>query len=355
VNILIVRLGSLGDIVHALPVAAALADRFSGARIDWLVDARYRIILDYVPVVSHRIVVSTSRHAASQDAGRGTRTRVFSGRRALPAAVAELRRGDYDVAFDLQGLLKSAALARLSGARRVIGFAPAHLREKAARWFYTETVDPTGTWHVVEKNLAALAAVGITGAPRRFPIDVPPSPIVEDVRRRLGLPADGSFVLINPAAGWPNKQWPPDRFGAAAAAMRVRHGLRSLVLWGPGEEPLASGVVERSAGAAMLAPSTTIADLVRLSRAARLMIAGDTGPLHIAAAMGTPIIGLFGPTDPQRNGPWDPADIALSRYDACVCHYQRRCRRTTACLADIAVEDLVAAIDCRLAVPFDST
>jgi ADP-heptose:LPS heptosyltransferase len=206
----------------------------------------------------------------------------------------------------------------------------------------------------VDKNLAALAAVDITAAPKRFPIDVPPSSIVGDVRRRLAVPADSGFALINPAAAWPNKQWPPDRFGAAAAEMHARHGLRSAVLWGPGEEPLARDVADRSGGAAVSAPLTTIADLVHLSRAARLMIAGDTGPLHIAAAVGTPTISLFGPTDPQRNGPWDPADIALSRYDACVCHYQRRCRRTTACLADISVEDLVAAIDRRLAVPFGS-
>ena len=350
-NILIVRLGSLGDIVHALPAAAALAERFPGAQIDWLVDARYRDILDCVPVVSRRLVVSTSRSAVARRAGGGPEARVFSGRRALPAAVAELRRSRYDVAFDLQGLLKSAVLARLSGARRVIGFAPAHLREASARWFYTETIDPAGAQHVVDKNLAALTAVGITQAPRRFPIDVPPSPAVGDVARRLGLAAGARFALINPGAAWPNKRWPPDRFGAAAAAMHARHGLRSAVLWGPGEESLARDVAGRSGGAATAAPPTSVADLVELARAACLMIAGDTGPLHIAAAVGTPVIGLFGPTDPRRNGPWDPADIALSQFDACVCHYQRRCRRTTACLADIHVEDLVAAIDRRLAAP----
>lgn len=350
-NILIVRLGSLGDIVHALPAAAALAERFPGAQIDWLVDARYRDILDCVPAVSRRLVVSTSRSAVARRAGGGLEARVFSGRRALPAAVAELRRSRYDVAFDLQGLLKSAVLARLSGARRVIGFAPAHLREASARWFYTETIDPAGAQHVVDKNLAALTAVGITQAPRRFPIDVPPSPAVGDVARRLGLAAGGRFALINPGAAWPNKRWPPDRFGAAAAAMHARHGLRSAVLWGPGEESLAHDVAGRSSGAAAAAPPTSVADLVELARAACLMIAGDTGPLHIAAAAGTPIIGLFGPTDPRRNGPWDPADIALSQFDACVCHYQRRCRRTTSCLADIHVEDLVAAIDRRLAAP----
>jgi lipopolysaccharide heptosyltransferase I len=354
VNILIVRLGSLGDIVHALPVAAALADHFPTARIDWLVDARYRVILDYVPVVSRRLVVNTSGSATDTIADGGPGARVFARRWALAGAVAELRRSRYDLAFDLQGLLKSAVLARLSGARRVVGFAPAHLRERAAWLFYTETVDPAGARHVVDKNLAALAAVGITGAPRRFPLDVAPSPIVEDVRRSLRLPSDGGFALINPGAAWPNKRWPPDRFGAVASAMRSRHGLRSAVLWGPGEETLARDVERRSDGAAVVAPLTTIADIVRLARAARLMVAGDTGPLHIAAAAGTPVVGLFGPTDPQRNGPWDPADVTLSQYNACVCHYQRRCRRTTACLADIHVEDLVAAIDRRLAVPLDA-
>jgi lipopolysaccharide heptosyltransferase I len=348
-NVLIVRLGSLGDIIHALPVAAALAERFPAARIDWLVDARYRIILDYVPVVSRRLVVNTSRAWACRPSETARETRIFAGRRALGAAVAELRRGRYDVAYDLQGLLKSALLARLSGARRVVGFPAHHLRERAARVFYTETVDPAGARHVVDKNLAALAAVGISGAPRRFPLDVPPSPIDEDVRRRLGLPGSGRFALINPGAAWPNKQWPADRFGAVAAAVWARHGVRSAVLWGPGEESLARAVEVSSGGAAAAAPPTSVADLVRLSRAACLMVAGDTGPMHIAAAAGAPIVALFGPTDPERNGPWDPADITLSRYEACVCHYQRRCRREIPCLADISVEDLVAAIDRRLA------
>jgi heptosyltransferase-1 len=348
-NILIVRLGSLGDIIHALPVAAALADRFPGGRVDWLVDARYRAILDYVPVVSRRLVVSTSRGPAAQDAATRTDTRVFAGRRALAAAVAELRRGHYDLALDLQGLLKSALLARISGARRVAGFATGHLRERAARLFYTETVDPGAARHVVDKNLAMLRTVGITGAPRRFPLDVPPSPVVGEVRQRLGLANDGTFALINPGAAWPNKRWPPERFGAVAAAVRSKYGIPSVVLWGPAEEALAREVESRSDNAAIVAPPTTIADLVHLARAACLMIAGDTGPLQIAAAAGTRIVGLFGPTDPERNGPWDPADVTLSRYEACVCHYRRRCRRKTECLADISVEDLVAAIDRRLA------
>jgi lipopolysaccharide heptosyltransferase I len=348
VKILLVRLGSLGDIIHALPVAAALRERFPDARIDWLVDARYRVILDYVPVVSRRLVVN-ARRTEHRPEGPGPDACTFAGAAGWAAAVAELRRSRYDVALDLQGLLKSAVLARLSGAARVVGFAAPHLRERGARIFYTETVDPAGARHVVDKNLAALGAFGIADAPRRFPLDVPPSPIVADLRQSLGLPVDGRFAVINPGAGWPNKRWPADRFGATAAAMNVRHGVRSVVLWGPGEERLAGDVAASSGGAAVVAPPTTIADLVRLARAARLVISGDTGPLHLAAAVGAPIVALFGPTDPGRNGPWDPADITLSRYDACVCHYQRRCRRQTDCLADISVEDVVAAIDRRLA------
>ena len=348
-NILIVRLGSLGDIIHALPVAAALRDRFPQAQIDWLVDARYSRILDYVPAVSRRLVVSTAPSEPRQRTPAGPDTRTFAGRRGLAAAVAELRRRRYDMALDLQGLLKSAVLARLSGARRVVGFSSSHLRERPARLFYTEVVDPAGACHVVDKNLAVLAVVGINGAPRRFPLEVPSSPVVGAVRARLGLSDEGRFALINPGAGWPNKRWPPDRFGAVAAALWSRHGVGSAVLWGPGEEALAREVETRSEGAAVCAPPTTIAELVLLGRAACLMIAGDTGPLHIAAAAGAPVVGLFGPTDPVRNGPWDPADVTLSRYDACVCHYQRRCRRQTACLDEVSVEEVVAAVARRLA------
>jgi len=330
-------------------VAAALRDRFPQARIDWLVDARYSRLLDYVPAVSRRLVVNTAASGSTPQAHAGPGIRTFAGRRALLAAVAELRREHYDVAMDLQGLVKSAVLARLSGARRVVGFPAAHLRERPARVFYTDVVNPAGARHVIDKNLAALTTFGITGAPRRFPLDVPSSPIVETVRARLGLPDSGQFALINPGAGWPNKQWPAERFGAVAVALRSRHGVRSAVLWGPAEEALAREVEARSDGAAVCAPPTTIADLVLLGRAACLMIAGDTGPLHIAAAAATPVVGLFGPTDPARNGPWDPADVTLSRYDACVCHYQRRCRRQTACLDEVSVGEVVAAVDHRLA------
>lgn len=346
-KLLLVRLGALGDIVHALPVAAALRDRFPDAQIDWLVDARYAAILDFVPTLVHRVVIGGAR-AGGEGMGGATRPGAPTWRDML-AAVAATRREHYDAALDLQGLIKSAAFARLSGARRVIGFDRRHVREAPASWFYKETCDPGGAAHVVDSNLAALSAFGIDRRPRRFPIDVPSSPALAAVRECVTTGGRAGYALINPGAAWPNKRWPPERFGEIALSIAGRHGLLPVVLWGPGEEATAGRIVESSGGAAMLAPRTGIGDVLALSRDARLMLSGDTGPLHLAGAVGTPIVALFGPTDPARNGPWDPADISLSRFGDCVCHYQRRCRRSRACIEDISVEDVRGAIDRRLA------
>jgi len=159
----------------------------------------------------------------------------------------------------------------------------------------------------------------------------------------------GRYALLNPGAAWPTKRWPAARLAAVAVALRDAHALSSVVLWGPGEESLARDVVDASAGAAMLSPRTSIADLVALARGASLFISGDTGPAHIAAAVGTPIVGIYGPTRPSRNGPWAPDDLTVSRDAVCQCHHLRRCKLETMCLADIEVDEVLTAIDRRLA------
>lgn len=339
-RVLIVRLGAMGDIVHAVPVAAALRAAMPDARIDWLVSARHRALLDFVPVIDRRLALADRPVSGEKPTGAG-----WSG---IVAAVRELRTSRYDVALDLQGLIKSAILARSSGASRVIGFAKAHLREPLARLFYTETREPTSAVHVIEKNLSMLAALGIASGPPRFPFEAPPSGAVVSARERLELQPDERFAVINPGGGWPNKLWPIARFGAVAAGLRQRHGLRSIVLWGPGEQPLADAVVAYAGGAAAVAPATSIGDLLALVSAGALMISGDTGPLHLAAAMGTPIVGLYGPTSPARNGPWSPDDVTTSRFEQCVCHHERRCRRGDGCVVDISVDEVIAAVDRRL-------
>ena len=338
-RVLIVRLGALGDVVHAIPVAAALRRAYPHARIDWLVSAKHREILDLVPVIDRRLVVNDRGDA--------------SGGTSLLAAVRELRRARYDIAIDLQGLIKSALLARLSGAPRVLGFSASYAREGVARLFYTDVhdpgrgglYDPRETRHVVDINLGVLALVGITAVRAEFPLETPSSAAARTIVEQTG----GRYALLNPGAAWPNKRWPPDRLAAVAVELRERHGVASVVLWGPGEESLAGEVVAAARGAAVLSPKTTVGDLVAMARGAALMVSGDTGPTHIAAAVGTPIVGLYGPTRPVRNGPMSPLDITVSRDAICQCHHLRRCRLARMCLLDIAADEVIAAVERRLA------
>jgi heptosyltransferase-1 len=307
-RVLLVRLGALGDIVHAVPAALVLAAA-PGAEIDWLVDARHRAVLDLFDLPVRPIEIGG-------------------------ATIRTLRRRAYDTAIDLQGLIKSAMFARLSGARRVIGFSRRVLREPLASLVYG---------HVIQKNVAIAAALG--GSVR--------SPATITMPLRPSAPAVGQTsapcAIINPGAGWPNKRWAPERFGAVADRIRRDHGLAVTVTWGPGEEPLARAVVDASGGAARQAPPTALPELLALVRQAQLVVSGDTGPLHLAAAAGTPVVALFGPTDPHRNGPWASDDVSVSEFHRCTCHHKRRCSRGTRCLDDIGVDDVMGAVASRLA------
>lgn len=332
VNVLIVRLGALGDIVHTIPAAAALRRAYPDARIDWIVDEKHREILDLVHGLDR--VIALRRPAV----------------RGWVEATRQLRAGRYDVALDFQGLMKSAVLARASGAKRVLGFSIWHLREKGARPFYSESIEtragePGQTLHIIQKNLQLLTALGVEHAGVEFPLRRGPSAARDAmVAQAAGRP----IALINPGAAWPNKCWYTDRFGELAAFLHDVRGMEPFVLWGPGEQGLAERVIEESQGTARLAPATRLADLVETCREAAIMVSGDTGPLHIAAAVGTPIVSIFGPTDPGRNGPWRVEDIAVSRYAACGCHYDRRCRQREWCLTTIPVIEVTAAVQRRL-------
>jgi lipopolysaccharide heptosyltransferase I len=324
---LIVRLGSLGDVIHAIPTAAALRSRFPEARIDWLVDPRYVPLLEMVRGIDSRIPLNT-RHL-----------------RQTLSIVADLRRVGYTAVLDLQGLLKSAVLARAVHAERTIGFERAHLRERTAAPFYSHRVSPPDGAHVIFKNLALLEPLGSRDMHAAFPLEIPHSAAADDVGARF---AGEPYALINPGAAWPNKRWPPERFGALAAAIRDRFGLRSLVLWGPGEETLADQVSGTSDGAGERAPATSIPDLFAFARRARVLISGDTGPLHIGGAVGTPLVALFGPTLAERNGPWSTDDVVVSRTQGCVCLYRRRCRRGAPCIDEIQLPEVIDAVEQRL-------
>lgn len=340
-RILIVRLSALGDIVHALPVLAALRQKWPDLRVDWLVEEAYAPILGMAEGLNRRVVVRA--HASASDES----TVTFGGAFGFLRAVGYLRRQRYDAVLDLQGLIKSAVWARLSGARRVIGFDRSNLRESSASVFYTETVLPQKSRHVIQKNLSALYALGLLPAAEpEVPLHPVAAPAITDAISRYGGPRQ--YVVLNPGAAWPNKRWPPDRFGALASALRDKTGLRSVVTWGPAERELADAVCRASNGAAEPAPATAIADLAVLMRDAALVVSGDTGPLHIAAAVAAPLVGLYGPTWPQRNGPWAHDDEVISRASTCGCHHKRRCLRNRPCIDDIGLDDVVAAAERRL-------
>ena len=326
-NVLIVRLGALGDLVHTIPAAAALRAAMPDARIDWVVEAKHRELVDLVTVVD-RVVPLEGRTLA-----------------AWTAAVRTLRAGAYDAALDFQGLMKSAVLARASGARRVAGFSIWHLREKSARPFYSETGNAQEPeTHIIRRNLSLLRVLGVDTGRVDFPIAPTTSAALQQVRRAAG---SGGFALINPGAAWPNKRWPPDRFAELAAFLGEVRGVPSVVLWGPGEQELAREIVSRASGAAIEAPPTGVADILALAREASLMVGGDTGPLHLAAAVGTPIVSIMGPTNPARNGPWGTDDVVISRFESCGCHYDRRCHAKRWCLDSISVSEVAAAVQRR--------
>jgi heptosyltransferase-1 len=296
------------------------------ARIDWVVDAQHRDIVDLVTVVD-RVLPLEGRTLG-----------------AWTAAVRRLRLGRYDAALDFQGLMKSAVLARASGAGRVAGFSIWHLREKSARPFYSETDDAQGE-HVIQKNLSLLRVVGVETDRVDFPLASTEADAVDVVRRAVG---PGGFALMNPGAAWPNKRWPPARFAEVAAFLREVRGIPSVILWGPGEQDLAREIVAAASGAAVEAPPTGVPQILALAREASLMLSGDTGPLHLAGAAGTPIVAIMGPTSPRRNGPWAPEDLTVSRFEQCGCHYDRRCHETRWCLEDVSVAEVTAAIQQRL-------
>jgi len=294
VRILIVRLSAVGDVVHGLPVLNALRDAFPQAVLAWVVEQRAAALLQGHKSLDELIVVPR-------------------GWLKSPAMVWRLRRRlramRFDLTIDLQGLTKSAVAAWLSGAPRRIGFGGANGRELSP-WLNNQRVVSTAR-HVIDCNLQLLQPLGIESPGVRF--DLPESPddraTAERIIREAGL--GDRFAVINPGAGWPSKLWPPERFAAVARHLG-RRGVPTLVVWGgQREHDWAEEIVAGSSGGGRLAAATSLAELAALARRASLFIASDTGPLHIAAAVGTPCVGLYGPMSGQRNGPYGPQHVIL--------------------------------------------
>ena len=307
-RLLIVRLGSMGDIIHTLPAVTALRRILPNAMIGWIVEERWAELLCTLPeprsgLRSPRRPLVDRLHTINTKSWRKS---LFSTQTwgQVAAAISEFRAQQYQVAVDFQGAFRSALLARWSGARVIHGFAQP--RENIASLFYARQTIAHGS-HIVEQNLSLAEAIvghALEMPKIDFPLDAAASHRYES---RLHDSAD--FVLLNPGAGWGAKQWPAERYGQVATKL-ADQGLTSLINFGPGEETLAQAVESSSEGTAKRI-CCSIAELIVLTRRARLFIGGDTGPMHLAAALGIPVVAVFGPTNPARNGPFNTRSIVL--------------------------------------------
>ena len=278
-HILVVRLGALGDIVHTLPAVASLKHSYPGWRLSWAVEPKWAPLLEDNPFVDRLVAIR-----------RDSISSVLAARR-------ELRAERYDFAVDFQGLLKSALVASVARPGRIYGFHQSQTRERIAGLFYSDK-SLSAAAHVVDRNLDLAAAAGAVSALRKFPLPAG--------RPEGELPA-GDFVLASPLAGWRSKQWPMEHYRALAERLRAEFGL-PLVLNGPP----GSGLPHLSG----------LPGLIDATRRAAAVVGVDSGPLHLAAALGKPGIAIFGPTDPARNGPYGDSIRTLRSPEAATT-YQR--------------------------------
>jgi heptosyltransferase-1 len=296
----------MGDILHALPAVTALRQAHPTWTIDWVVEPRWRALLaadsapdgesggqsgpnPNSPLVT-RIHLASAKQWGKSPLSRQTLSEIKALRR-------ELRACNYDAVIDFQGAVRSAWIARMARCHRLIG--EARPREFAARWLYSEKI-ATGGKHVIEQDLELASAIAGDELAAVAPL-LPMDPAADSWAEQ-NLPPGNPAILINPGAGWGAKCWPSERYAAVAVDL-IAQGFRVVVNVGPGEESLADPIVNATAGAAT-ALTCSLSQLIAITRRVSLAIAGDTGPLHLACALCRPVVGIFGPTDPSRNGPF---------------------------------------------------
>ncbi|MFP4381875.1 MAG: glycosyltransferase family 9 protein [Candidatus Sumerlaeia bacterium] len=352
-SILIVRLSAIGDVVHTMPCLHALRDAFPKARIGWLVEELSASLLRDHPEIDQLYAIPKKRW-------RQNKWRTVVGRERM-RFYKQIRRDGWEVAIDFQGLTKSAMAMWRSGAKRRIGYGDADGRE-LSKLFYTDKVRPRGSAvHVIERNLALLGPLGLErGADDvvwRFPDfheeEASLRPFLDGIAADGPSSGEGSpdFIGLYPGAGWITKRWPPEKFVALARQLARQDGLPPMVLiWGPAEAEMVDAIIQQAdlpAEKLRPAPPTNLRELTALLGYCSVMVAGDTGPMHIAAALGKRVVGLYGGSDPVRNGPWGRGHIVLEMDDMpCQPCWKRECPKGPGapCMEGIAVELVSRAV-----------
>lgn len=328
-NLLIIRLSSLGDIIHTLPAFSALRKNLPQAKISWVVENKGKEILDFVPGVDKIIVAQTE--------GWHINRKKFW--RELSRLKKELK-NENQVALDFQGLVKSGFTAYLSGAKKRIGFHRKNLREPLASFFYTERLEEIPeTMHVISKNLKLLTKIGIYEEKYEFPLTLPDE-LLDSVRAKLrekGYDGQKKLILLNMGATWETKRWFTEKWIELIEIMKKKEHF-FLILWGNEvEKALAVRVQEKTQ--IPISPSCSLKEVMALVKESSLLISGDTFALQAACAFSRPVVGIFGPTNPQRNGPFSPDDkVAFHELECSRC-YNRECS-SLECLKKITAEEV---------------
>jgi lipopolysaccharide heptosyltransferase I len=335
-RILVVKLSAIGDIIHTLPAVAALRRAYPEAWLAWIVERAGASLLRGNPDLDELITVDT----------RAWRANWWMGLRHIWYVTRHLRRASFDLCIDFQGLFKSALFAYGSGAPRRLGF-PRQMCREPLSVVFTNLHGPIvdSTVHVVDQSVQLLQPLGVTATERRFTIPLTDADehFAERVWKELGLRSDVPVVVLSPGAAWKTKRWGEVNFARLNDALIRRFQVRTLLTWGPGEESLVQSVVRSTAYTPAIAPATTLLQLAALLTRSRVFVGGDTGPLHLAAAVGIPTVALFGPSSPMRNGPYGPGHVVLHRQLPCSHCYQRTCNHWE-CLPGIEVETVVNAV-----------
>jgi heptosyltransferase-1 len=335
-NILIVKLSAIGDVIHALPVAHALKEKYPQARITWVVEKPAYDLLTNNPDIDEIILFDKPKFKS-----------LIGLIKYSPELSRQLKESQFDLALDLQGLFKSAAIVALSGAKQRLGYC--NMRE-LSQWISKPVCGKYSKGHVVERYLDVARYIGCDVKKAVFTLNNTPEEGAHaaGIAVQAGLPANQPYVILAPGTNWPSKCWPVERFGELAAELSQK-GIIPVITGGASDTSLAAAIRNACPAAVNLTGKTTLKELAFLMKGASCFVGGDTGPMHLAAAVQTPVVALFGPTDPGRNGPYGDIHSVITVQEDCQRCWKRECPKAKKCLAAIEVQPVLAAVQNKIA------